>query len=276
MPRVQVGDIQVSYMVRGEGEPLLLISGFGSNSAGWRPEFVEGLAESFQVITFDNRGTGESDQPDAPYSIAGMADDGVGLLNELGIERAHVVGISMGGMIAQELALRHPERVAGLVLGCTNCGGTDSVSASEEIIQLLAIPPDMDRREAVRRGWPAGFTDEFIAGNEALLWQQAERSLVNPTPLYARDRQMAAIQEWGSGDRLGEVQIPTLVITGDLDQLVPPENSRIIQERIAGSRLEVVEGAAHSFPTSHPEEAVRLMTAFLRAIPVRVAASSEV
>lgn len=275
MPHAQVGDIRMNYSVRGEGDPLLLISGYGSNSAGWRPEFIQGLARSFQVITFDNRGTGETDQPDEPYSIAGMADDAVGLLDILGIERAHVVGISMGGMIAQELALRHPARVAGLVLGCTLCGEPYSVSASEEIVELLTIPPDLDRREAVRRGWPAGFTDQFIAENEALLWQQAERSLVNPTPLYARDRQYEAIQAWSSGDRLGEIRIPTLVITGDLDRLVPPENSRVIQERIAGSRLEIVEGAAHSFPTSHPAEAERLITTFLCEIPVRTAATTE-
>src|SRR5215218_2271434 len=116
MPRVQVGDIQINYEERGAGEPLLLIMGFGGSLAGWRPEFLDGLARSFRVIAFDNRGTGLSDKPEGSTTVAQMADDGVGLLDALDIPRAHVMGISMGGMIAQELALRHPERVVGLVL----------------------------------------------------------------------------------------------------------------------------------------------------------------
>src|SRR5438067_8255185 len=107
MPRSQVGDIAINYDVHGQGTPLIIINGFGSSSAGLRPEFVEGLARSFRVITFDNRGTGQSDKPDAPYSLTQMADDAAGLLDAIGIDRAHVMGISMGGMIAQEVALRH-------------------------------------------------------------------------------------------------------------------------------------------------------------------------
>src|SRR5829696_7534236 len=158
MPRIQVDDIQLNYAVRGTGEPLIVPSGFGTSSAVLRPEFVEGLARSFRVITFDNRGTGLSDKPEGPVTIAQMADDAVGLLDALEIERSHLMGISMGGMIAQEVALRHPGKVIGLVLGCTNCGAPVSVPASQETLGLLMIPEGMEAREAARRAWPCAFT----------------------------------------------------------------------------------------------------------------------
>ncbi|MGH2587722.1 MAG: alpha/beta fold hydrolase, partial [Dehalococcoidia bacterium] len=230
------------------------------------PELLDGLARSFRVITFDNRGTGLSDKPEAPTTIAQMADDVAGLLDALGIARAHVFGISMGGMIAQELALRHPEKVAGLVIGCTNCGAPVSVPASQETVGLLMIPEGMDLREAARRGWAAAYTPEFIAASQEYLEAAMERALANPTPLATRTSQMQAIIAWNSHERLGQLRAPTLIVTGDRDVLVPPENSRILNERIAGSRLHVIPDAAHVFTSSHPEESVAVVTEFLTAV----------
>jgi 3-oxoadipate enol-lactonase len=266
MPRIQVDDIQINYTIHGDGEPLILINGFGSSSAGWRPEFVEGLARSFQVITFDNRGTGLSDKPEQPVTIARMADDAAGLLDAIGIDRAHVTGISMGGMIAQELTLRHPDKVRGLVLGCTNCGAPVSVPADQETVALLIIPPGMDPREAARRGWAAGYTPEFIAANQDWLEATLDRILEHPTPIATRTRQMEAIRAWNSHERLSQLSVPTLIVTGDRDILVPPDNSRILHERIAGSTLHVIAGAAHIFPSSHPDDSVQVITEFLTSV----------
>jgi 3-oxoadipate enol-lactonase len=252
--------------VHGEGEPLILINGFGGSSAGWRPEFVAGLARSFRVITLDNRGTGRSDTPEAPVTIAQMADDAVAVLDAAGVDRAHVLGISMGGMIAQEVVLRHPARVIGLVLGCTTCGAPVAVPAAQETVGLLVVPPGMDPREAGRRGWAAGYTPEFIEANRDFLEGMLDRTLANPTPIATRTRQMEAIRAWSSHERLHEISAPTLILTGDRDILVPPENSRILHGRIAGSRLHVIADAAHVFPSSHPEESVRVITAFLRSV----------
>jgi 3-oxoadipate enol-lactonase len=274
MPRITAGDISINYAMHGSGTPLLLINGFGGSSAGWRPEFVAGLARSFQVIAFDNRGTGQSDKPDAPTSIAQMADDAAALLDALNVRRAHVMGISMGGMIAQEMVLRHPAQVLGLVLGCTNCGAPNSVPASQETVNLLMIPEGMDPREAARRAWPSGFTPEFIAANQEFLEAQLDRTLAYPTPLETRTRQMMAIREWNSHDRLEQVSAPTLVITGDRDVLIPPDNSRIISERIAGSRLHIIPDAAHVFPSSHPNETVEAVTSFLQAVEQKAAATA--
>lgn len=269
MPRTQVGEIELNYDVRGEGEPLLLIMGFGGSSAGWRSEFLDGLARTLRVITFDNRGTGQSEKPETPTTIAQMADDAAALLDALAIERAHVLGISMGGMIAQELALRHPARINGLVLGCTNCGQPGSVVAAPEVVGLLAFPPEMDPREAARRARPASYTPEFIVANDAFLDEMLERAFQNPTPPATRLRQMEAIQAWGTGDRLDQLTMPVLIITGDRDVLVPPENSRILHERIAGSRLHVIPEAAHVFHNSHPEESVWVVTEFLQTAGAR-------
>jgi pimeloyl-ACP methyl ester carboxylesterase len=272
MPRVQAGEIAIHYEVHGQGEPLLLINGFASSSASWRPELLAGLARSFRVIAFDNRGTGQSDHPDTPWTLAQMADDAAALLDALAVRRAHVFGLSMGGMIAQELTLRHPHRVLGLVLGCTNCGAPLSVPAAPEVVQLLMVPEGMDPREAARRAWPASYTPEFIAAHRDILEQTLDRVLAHPTPPKTRRFQMEAIRAWSSHERLHQLTAPTLIITGDRDVLIPPENARILHERIAGSRLHVIPGAAHNFAGSHPEETVRLVTEFLREVSATVAA----
>jgi pimeloyl-ACP methyl ester carboxylesterase len=268
MPRIKASDIELHHEVQGVGEPLLLIMGFGASSAAWRPELVEELARAFQVITFDNRGTGQSDKPDEPYTLAMLADDAAGLLDALDIASAHVFGVSMGGMIAQEFALRHPGKVRGLVLGCTNCGAPVSVPASQETVSLLMIPEGMDPRAAAERTWPAVHTPEFIAANRELLLESMERALVHPTPLYARNRQMQAIGTWNSHERLAQLTAPALIITGDRDVLIPPQNSNILHERIRGSRLHIIPDAGHSFTSSHPEEAARVVTEFLASVAV--------
>jgi pimeloyl-ACP methyl ester carboxylesterase len=261
-----VDDISVSYEEHGQGEPLLLIYGFAGGSLAWRPEVVASLARSFRVITFDNRGTGHSDTPETPYTLARMADDAAGLLDALGIARAHVFGISMGGMIAQELALRHPKKVHGLVLGCTNVGAPVSASAAPEVLALLLPPPDADPREAARKAWASSYTPEFIERERAFLEGHLERIFSAPTPPHTRQRHAEAVGGWSSHERLGEITTPTLILTGDRDVLVPPENSRILHERITGSRLATITGAAHNFPNSHPAETARLVSEFLIAL----------
>jgi 3-oxoadipate enol-lactonase len=164
MPRLTVGTIQLHYDLQGNGEPRLLIMGFGLSSASWRPELVAGLARTFRMITFDNRGTGRSDQPDSPVSIVALADDAAALLNALGIARAHVLGVSMGGSIAQELALSHPERLAGLVLGCAYCGDTFGIPLDREGFAALRARAAGDPRTEARLMWPTTYTPGIHLG----------------------------------------------------------------------------------------------------------------
>ncbi|HYK64140.1 MAG TPA: alpha/beta hydrolase, partial [Patescibacteria group bacterium] len=137
MPRIQVGEVNLNYDIAGKGEPLLMIMGLGASSAAWDPELIAELARTFRVITFDNRGTGQSDKPDAPYSIEMFADDAAGLLTKLDVPRAHIFGVSMGGMITQEFGLRHAGRAATLTLGCTTAGGRHSVPPPPESLKVL-------------------------------------------------------------------------------------------------------------------------------------------
>jgi 3-oxoadipate enol-lactonase len=272
LPRIEVGDIQLHYNIHGEGEPLLLIMGYGSSSANLLPEYVAGFTRTFRVITFDNRGTGQSDRFDGPTSIVEMADDAAGLLDALGIGRAHVMGTSMGGYIAQELALRHPEKIAGLALGCTTCGPPFRIAPSSEVLAM--ITPDagagLDAREALRRAWPTQYTPEFIAASRDFLESVIDRVLAHPTPVATRARQMEAIRAWkGSHDRLRTMTAPTLIITGEHDVLIVPENARILHQRIVGSRLHMIKDAAHVFHHSHPEETVRVVTEFLSTCGAR-------
>src|ERR1700691_2505818 len=163
MAFAQVGDLRMFYESRGSGESLLMIYGLGGNATYWSPQLLEQLARDFRVITFDNRGAGRTDKPDAPYSIELFADDTAGLLRALDVPRAHVLGISMGDMIAQELVLRHPAIAQTLPLGCTTAGGKNSLPLPSDAIASLTAPRDgKTNEEIVREGWPFFYTRNYI------------------------------------------------------------------------------------------------------------------
>src|SRR6266851_4926483 len=170
MSDVRVDDVQLHYEVDGSGEPLLMVMGLGGSSAGWSPELVSELAPSFRTIIYDNRGTGRSDKPDIPYSLEMFAGDAIAILDDLKVERAHVFGVSMGGMIAQEIALRYPSRLQTLTLGCTTFGGRNAVPPPAESVKLLTAPRDgASEEEIIRRGWPLAYTPVFIQTHRAEL-----------------------------------------------------------------------------------------------------------
>ena len=169
MPIARVGDINLEHYIEGEGPPLLMIMGFAGQASSWGRPVVEALADHFTTIRFSNRGTGQSDKPEAPFTIRQMADDAIALLDALGYGRVRVFGISMGGMIAQELVLAHPERVHGLVLGCTTAGGATNETATPETLQALLPAPGMTREEMVRKAWPAICAPAFIESGREFL-----------------------------------------------------------------------------------------------------------
>src|ERR1700680_250647 len=156
MPVVSVGEIELAYERSGAGPPLLLIMGMSGTALHWGEPFLHALRRDFEVIVYDHRGVGASTRLDGPITTAQLAEDAVGLLTALGIETAHIVGISMGGMIAQELALAYPERVRTLTLGCTYCGGEGSSLSPPEVLQRLSeAMMSGDRERAVRTSWEA-------------------------------------------------------------------------------------------------------------------------
>lgn len=268
MPKVQVGDVNLNYDLHGNGEPLLMIMGLGASSAAWDPELVEDLARTFRVITFDNRGTGQSDKPDAPYSIEMFADDAAGLLDKLNIRRAHIFGVSMGGMIAQEFSLRHPSRTATLTLGCTTAGGTHSVPPPPESLKVLTAPREgVAPEEVIRRGWPLGYTAKYIAENRPALEASIPRLLKYPTPPYAFQRQLEGTYTLKTYDRLPQIKAPTLVITGAQDVLIPAKNSEIIAAQIPGAKLHLIANAGHAFWVSR-DEFMKVFVPFVKSHPL--------
>src|SRR5215467_2335738 len=248
MPRIQVGEVNLNCDVAGKGEPLLMIMGLGASSAAWDPELIAELARTFRVITFDNRGTGQSDKPDAPYSIEMFADDAAGLLTKLDVPRAHIFGVSMGGMITQEFGLRHAGRAATLTLGCTTAGGRHSVPPPPESLKVLTAPREgVPPEDIIRRGWPLSFTSEYIRDNRDRLEARIPRLLEHPTPPFAFQRQFEGTYTLKTWDRLPNLRAPTLVITGAKDVLIPARNSELLAQRIPGAKLHLIANAGHGF-----------------------------
>lgn len=261
MPRVQVNGIKLYYEIHGEGAPLVMIIGFGESSEGWSwffgasPDEVRDLGESFKLILFDNRGTGRSDKPDVEYSIRMMADDVAGLMEAIKVPKAHVFGASMGGMIAQELALNYPEKVNKLILTGTTCGGPNSIrfedtlTVAQTIVDKLKTVVDGNRskEEYLEWFWNLFYTRRYIEENRELLLEGANILSKHPTPLFAYRRQLQAISNHDTYNRLPEIKAPTLVIAGELDSAISAENFRILVDRIPNAELKLLEGVGHAF-----------------------------
>jgi 3-oxoadipate enol-lactonase len=259
MPHADVAGRKLHYIREGEGEPLLLIQGLSGNHLHWGEDFLALLRPNFDVIAFDNRGIGYSDPADGPFTVADMADDAAGLLDVLGIDSAHVLGISMGGMIGQELALRHPEKVRSLTLGCTYAGGADSALTDPAVMQKLAelfMTGRID--EALRFGFEVNVSPAFAEdpSNFELVKEIAGEL---PSTLDLLMLQVQAVAGHDTSERLGEITAPTLVIHGTVDQMLPVSNAHAIASRIPGSRLEVFEDVGHAFWWERPEESARLI-----------------
>lgn len=232
------------YEEHGSGFPLLLINGLGSDHLEWLHQ-LPAFEARFRVIVFDNRGTGETDVPPGPYTTARMADDAASLLRALGIPRAHVLGVSLGGMIAQEVALRHPGMVDGLVLGCTGPGGDLSVRPSPEAMAAFALAKGDDPETELRRMLPFLYTDTCIRERPGETEGFVRRRLDHPTPTEGYLAQLSAAVTHDASSRLEKILARTLVISGDADRLVNWENSLRLANRIPGAKLVVLPGAPH-------------------------------
>lgn len=260
MPHATVHGHDLFYERSGSGEPLLLIMGMSGTHLSWGEPFLQGLREQFEVCVYDHRGVGHSTAAEAGFTIADLADDADGLLDAIGWETAHVVGISMGGMIAQELALRHPQRIRTLTLGCTYPGGAGSALASQETMsKLMAGLGSGDVEQAIRASWEVNVSPEF-AGDEAAFAAFRSAALDLPVPVDMIMAQAQAVMGHDAGDRLARIEAPTLVIHGTADEMLPVGNASIIAERIPDSRLEILDGVGHIFFRERPEESVRLIT----------------
>jgi pimeloyl-ACP methyl ester carboxylesterase len=258
------GTVELHWESTGAGAPVLLVMGLGVSATGWW-RTVPVLAQAARVITFDNRGVGRSDHPPGPYSVAQMADDAVAVLDAAGERSAHVYGISLGGMIAQQVALAHPDRVRGLVLGATTPGGPDATPLDDEVSAFFRRRLEMPADEAVWASVPYSYGElTRSTGGQRIAEDVAER-LRFPVEPVGYGGQLEAALHFNVGERLGEIAAPTLVVHGDADRIVPCANGRLLAERIPGAKLEVLPGAGHLYPTDAPE-ATRGVADFLAAV----------
>ncbi len=261
--------LKLRYEIRGAGEPVALIMGFSGSGRGWGEPFLNLMEQKYKIFVIDNRGTGESDKPDVAWTLRDMAADIAAVLDHASTPRAHIFGISMGGMIAQEFVLAYPERTRGLVLGCTNCGASHSIAAPPEAVAALMPQPGMPPEEQARRAFAAACGKAFLdsARGQAIITQAiSEMGNYPATPMHTFARQGAAIGGFDSFDRLKEIKSPTLIIHGDDDAIVPYPNAEVLKGAIAGSRLHRLRSAGHMFFWEMPEEAARVAGDFVAAI----------
>lgn len=250
MPQITVNGFDINYKILGKGEPLLLIIGLSFSLLDWGTKLPELLSQHYQVILFDNRDAGQSSQATAPYPIADMADDVAGLLDALGISKAHIFGVSMGGMIAQHFALNHADKLSKLILGCTMAGGNCSEFGSfSEVLTGNSL-------ELL-------FPIEFIQANPVQLAEFFQITVPYHSRGSALSRQLQAMNDHDTCDRLGKITAPTLVITGDSDRVIPPKNSAILTQKISGAKQEIIKDAAHAFCFSHPDPVATAIVNFL-------------
>jgi len=263
MAKTKVKDIEIAYSIDGSGEPVVLIGGFTMVKESWELQVVE-LARRFRVITFDNRGVGESTVPSEPFTIEHMAADTVRLMDTLDIDSAHIFGVSMGGLIAQVLLLDYPDRIKKVALGCTTHGGRHAVQPENAVMAVLAqaADPNISAEELVRNKVPLILSERFIREEPEEVEEFVRLALrYSPTPEGAAG-QMGALSVFNVKRRLGEIRSPVLVITGSEDRMMPPDNSKLLAEGIPGAQLYIVEGAGHSFFFEKPDEVNRVLIDF--------------
>ncbi len=263
MEFVEAGDLSICCELIGEGYPIVLIQGLAANMDWWDPDLLSALSERYQVLTFDHRGAGRTVTPEhGRWTCETFADDTAALMEAMGLECANVLGASMGGMIAQELVIKYPQKVNKLVLTSTFCGGTRSVYASREVFDKMADSTG-GAEKALQRTIELMFTPDTITEEPEVIEGFKAAWMKAPTSNHNAVRQYMAAATIDSYERLPEITAPTLVVMGTADILIPPENSRIIAERIPGAKLIEYEGFGHSFISRMPEYFINDLLEFL-------------
>ncbi len=262
--KVKVGDIEVAYRVLGEGYPLVMIMGFTGTMDAWDPDAIEALSKKYKVIVFDNRGMGDTTEGTKQFSIKQFADDTAGFMDALKIDRANVLGWSMGTNIAQELVLDYPNKVKKLVLYAADPGGEQSIWPSEEVIQKMTDTSGTPK-ERYRRLWETLVPVEWLDAHEEYVKEIFSGPMEKVSP-EAVGKQMEAMKAWtGSYDRLEQIKSQTLLLTGTEDINTPTQNSYIMVQKIPGAWLVNFEGGGHGIMFQYPKDFANVIIDFLAA-----------
>ena len=265
MPYADTDGASLYYELRGPedapGTPVLFIRGLARSLRYWL-DFADGVAASRRLLLFDNRGLGRSWADSKPFTVARMADDTAAVLDAAGIEQAHVFGISLGGMVAQEFVLRHPGRARSLVLGATTPGPRHGIRpAPQTVLKLLAanaLPPEKARAIST----PLVLARLQGSQRAALEQKWAEFMSLEPPPRWTVLRQLLAAQMHDTWTRLDRIDVPTLCLTGGADRLIPKENSALLAERIPGAEILEMAGCGHDFVADDTRASGDIVRAF--------------
>ncbi len=267
MPKVKSNEIELYYEIHGSGQPLLLIAGLGYGAWFWN-KLLQELKADFQVILFDNRGSGQSDQPEGPYTVPMMAADTAGLLDALELKGAAVLGHSLGGFIAQELVISRPELVGKLILASTNHGGMQVVPITPEALEVMTNR-EGEPVELVKRGIEIACAPGFAEKNPEVVKELIDYRFTNPVPPPQYQAQVAA----GAGtalytadiveQRMSSIQVPTLILFGEHDRVVPPGNADLMVNKIPDAQVEIIPNTGHIFPIEDPPAAAGIIKKFL-------------
>ena len=268
MPRVKVNDLEIAYTVFGAGQPLLLITGIGYGAWFWH-KIVPSLAEHYQVVAFDNRGAGESDKPIGPYTVPMLAADTAGLLDWLGPKNVYILGHSLGGFIAQELAVTRPDLVSKLILASANHGGAKVIPITPEAMQLLTDRSG-DPVELIKRGIAIAGAPGFAERQPAVAAELIAYRLTNPVPPAQYTAKvmagagMGALTDSQVAGRMSAINAPTLILFGEFDRVVPPGNANLMADKLPNAQIKILPGTGHIFPIEDPMATVNAIVEFLQ------------
>jgi pimeloyl-ACP methyl ester carboxylesterase len=256
------GGLSLHYEEWGNGPPTLLIAGIPAIANDWEPVAIRLARLGRRVIAYDNRGSGTTSVMPGPYTTALMADDAVALLDHLSLDQVDVFGMSMGGMIAQELAISDPERVDRLVLGCTHAGLAHAVPTPAAAGRAFALHTD-DWALRMRALAPFAFSRSIESSSLEAFVEKKSRDVQDPIGYAA---QIDAVLAHDAAGRLGKIRAPTLVLTGDDDQIIPGESSELLAERIPNAELRIIRGTGHLFFLERPDETIEILAGFLDGV----------
>lgn len=246
------GQTGLHWESHGHGPPVLLIMGLGlSGGAWWRT--VPVLSRRFRVITFDNRGVGRSQSPTYAFTTEAMADDAASVLDAAKVDSAHIYGISLGGMVAQQLALRHRRRIRSLVLGATHPGGPRAVAPDSEVLEFFRRRPELPQEEAAWASVPYNYGPACRRRHASRIAEDVAQRLAHPFPSEAYSAQLWAARLHNCLGRLSRIKVPAMIVHGRHDRLIPVANADLMAERMPHARLEILERSGHLYPTEQPD-----------------------
>ena len=274
MPYCQCGEVKLYYEVQGEGVSLLLVAGLGGGTWSWYGQ-APYFRKRYRTIAFDNRGAGRSSMPQGPYQMKQFAEDARCLLDHLGVERTLVLGLSMGGMIAQELALLAPHRIPALFLGCTHGGGPSQIAPAPSIIEILLNNAGLDQQEIIEKNLPIFLSEACRREKPEVVAAYCAAQLAAPEqPEYAFHAQLAAISTFDASERLRKIKIPAMIVAGSEDVLIPPENAHVLAKRLPHAEVVVIPGAGHALQAECADMLNAMADRFFRQVAFTAGKSS--